>query len=68
MPETITKTSDRVFAAKRPSHTQPFVFQFCLVQGINFRCVAYCDQQGTWRDASSQAELFGNIQILNEDF
>jgi len=64
MPETSTTTSDQVFAAKRPSNPKPFVFQFCLVQGINFRCVAYCDQQGTWRDASNQEELFGDIQIL----
>jgi len=62
---TMTATDVPVSVAKRPANTRPFVIQFFLVQGINFRCVAYCDPQGRWRDAFNQEELFGDIQILS---
>lgn len=64
MSETMTTTSDRVFAAKQPNNAKSLVMQFLLVQGINFRCVAFCDQQGRWRDAFNREELFGDIHIL----
>jgi hypothetical protein len=42
----------------------PFIIQFYLVQGVGFRCPAYCDQAGQWRDAITNEELPGEIHIL----
>jgi hypothetical protein len=64
MPETMTTPGTPMFAVKKSANTKPFSFGFFMVQGINFRCVAYRDQQGRWRDAQKQDELFGDIQIL----
>jgi hypothetical protein len=41
-----------------------FSRHFFMVQAVGFRCVADCDQQGKWRDAFTQAELFGAIRVL----
>lgn len=38
--------------------------KFFMVQGVGFRCVAYRDQKGRWRDALNNGELFGDIRIL----
>lgn len=45
-----------------PAH--PVILQFFSVQGPGYRCVAYCDPQGVWREAGTQQELFGEIRIL----
>ena len=42
----------------------PFIIEFHMVQGIGFRCAAYRDQDGKWRDAFNHEELFGPVQIL----
>jgi hypothetical protein len=42
----------------------PFIIEFYMVQGVGFRCAAYRDQDGKWRDAFNNEELFGEIQIL----
>ena len=64
MPEIKTTSGDPVVAVKRSAAAPRLVIQIFMVQGINFRCLAYCDQQGTWRDAINQEELFGDIRIL----
>ena len=48
----------------RQSEPSPFLIEFLLVQGIGFRCTAYRDPVGKWRDAFTNAELPGEIQIL----
>jgi len=35
-----------------------------MVQGVGFQCMAYCDQDGKWRNAFNNEELFGEIYIL----
>jgi hypothetical protein len=42
----------------------PFIIEFFMVQGAGFRCTAYRDQDGKWRDAFNNEELFGEVQIL----
>ena len=42
----------------------PFIVEFFMVQGTGFRCMAYCDQDGKWRDAFNNDELFGAVTIL----
>jgi len=66
MPKTMTTASRPKLGVKRPTPAAPFVIQFFLVQGLGFRCAAYCDLQGIWRDASNHQELFGDIRILDD--
>jgi hypothetical protein len=42
----------------------PFVFEFFLVQGLNFCCMAYRDDNGKWRMAFSNTELPGKIRVV----
>ena len=42
----------------------PAIFDFVLVQAAGFRCIAYCDQNGTWREAFNHREISGQVQIL----
>ena len=64
MPKIMTTRSKPVLAVEKPATAPPFIIHFFMVQGVGFRCVAYCDQQGTWRDALKHEELFGDIRIL----
>jgi hypothetical protein len=51
-------------AIESPSELPPFLFEHFMVQGVGFRCLAYCDEDGRWRDAFNNEELFGAICIL----
>ena len=51
-------------AFEEPTEDFPFIIEFLMVQGAGFRCAAYRDQDGKWRDALNHEELFGEIQIL----
>ena len=42
----------------------PFTVEFYWVQGIGFRCMAYPDLDGKWREAFCNVELPGPIHIL----
>ncbi len=42
----------------------PFLCEFFLVQGENYRCMAYRDTGGKWRAAFNHFELPGAVQIL----
>jgi len=46
-----------------PVVAAPILLEFFLVQGVGFRCLAYLDPAGCWRDALSNEELVGDIQI-----
>lgn len=35
-----------------------------MVEGVGFRCMAYCDKNGKWRNAFNNEELFGDIYLL----
>lgn len=66
--QTMTQTelpqTKPVPAVEPPAEAAPFLIEFFTVQGPGFRCAAYCDQQGRWRNAFNNEELFGDIQIL----
>ena len=53
-----------VSADQKPAEASPFLIEFFMVQGPGYRCVAYCDEDGRWRDACSHEELYGHIRIL----
>ena len=42
----------------------PFVTEFFMVQGLGYRGMAYCDQDGTWRNAFNHFPLMGRIYLL----
>ena len=42
----------------------PFQVEFHMAQGIGFRCMAYRDSMGIWRDAFTDEILYGEIQFL----
>ena len=64
MLKTMPTPRNLVAALRRPANPKPSLIQYFMVQGINFRCVSYRDLHGRWRDAFNQAELFGDIRIL----
>lgn len=43
---------------------EAFNFDFVLVQGVGFRCIAYRDQEGMWREAFNHREILGQVQVL----
>ena len=64
MTQAVLPQPKRAFTVTPPAETSPFLIEFFVVQGPNFRCVAYCDQEGCWHNAFNNEELFGDIQIL----
>jgi hypothetical protein len=47
-----------------PVEPTPFLTEFFMVQGPGFRCMAYYDRDGKWRNAFNNEELYGKISIL----
>lgn len=44
--------------------TSPFILEFFMVQGRGFRCMAYRNHDGKWREAFDHEELPGAIRVL----
>jgi hypothetical protein len=42
----------------------PFIIEFVMVEGINFKCMAYLDQNDIWRNAYNNTELMEPIRVL----
>jgi hypothetical protein len=42
----------------------PFIIEFVMVEGINFKCMAYLDKNETWRNAYNNAELIEPVRVL----
>jgi hypothetical protein len=51
-------------AVSEPAQTSPFIFEFFMVQGPGFRCMAYCSADAKWHNAFNDEELHGDIRIL----
>jgi len=49
--------------AKQPE-TSPFLVEYFMVQALGFRGMAYCDQEGRWRNAFNNDQLLGRIYLL----
>lgn len=64
MTRTITPQFDPAKTATPPPEATSCLFEFFVVQGVGFQCVAYRDHDGRWRNASNNEELRGDISIL----
>lgn len=42
----------------------PFVTEFYMVEGDDFVCMAYCDENGIWHNAFTGEKLRGDVQIF----
>lgn len=42
----------------------PFIIEFVMVEGINFKCMAYLDKNDIWRNAYNNAELMEPVRVL----
>jgi hypothetical protein len=61
--QTLTAHGERTGAAEDKNES-PFIFEFFLVEGTHFKCMAYQDGTGKWRGAFNHLELPGSIRIL----
>ena len=64
MPKSITTPRGPVLAIKKATKVPLSILHFFMVQGVGFRCAAYCDQQGQWHDALNNQELYGDIGVI----
>jgi len=62
--QTIILPSETSSAAEERSESSPFTVEFFMVQGLGFRCMAYCGEDGKWRSAFGNNRLFGPVFIL----
>lgn len=62
MSQSMTTTTETA-TADQSTTEGPFVIEFFMVEGAGFRCMAYCDQDGKWRNAFNHRELPGDIQF-----
>jgi hypothetical protein len=62
LPAMITQT-EKECAVQQPAEW-PFVVEFFIVEGTGFRCMAYRDPEGKWRNAFNHEELSGDVQLL----
>ncbi len=62
--QTLISPSELACGVPQPAEPSPFIIEFFMVQGVGFRCMAYCDEEGRWRNAFNNDELFGEITIL----
>lgn len=51
-------------AAEDRGEPSPFIYEFFMVQCVNFKCMAYRDQDGKWRGALDNEELDGFVRVL----
>jgi hypothetical protein len=64
MNQTAMQARQPVFGAEEAAETSPFVLEFFMVQGLGFRGMAYCDEDGNWRNAFNHDQLMGRIYLL----
>jgi hypothetical protein len=61
----MTTECEPAVAVKPPTDALPSLVEFVMVQGVGFRCIAYRDAEGRWRNAFTNEELFGEIRVLD---
>jgi hypothetical protein len=59
-----TKLSWESAAAEKAGELSPFIHEFFMVQVADFRGMAYCDDDGTWRTAYRDEELSGDVCVF----
>jgi hypothetical protein len=62
--ENMGQKNEMTSATESRNSDSPFVFEFFLVQGASFRCMAYQDNDGKWRAAFNNQELPGTVRVL----
>lgn len=62
----ILQNNQTIFNDRMPGEgwASPFILEFFMVQGRNFRCMAYRNHDGKWRGAFDHEELPGAIRVL----
>jgi hypothetical protein len=63
MPQLMTTQIEPASAVQPPAEG-PFLVEFFMVEGVGFRCMAYCDPDGKWRNAINDGELPGDIRLV----
>lgn len=64
MKNTLSTVGERSAMAEYRNAEAPFIYEFFLVQGEDYRCMAYRDGSGKWRAAFNHFELPGAVQVL----
>jgi hypothetical protein len=59
--------NDRPWNSGPGSDARPNLERAVLVQGEGFRCLAFQDREGRWRNYFNRELLHGAIRILNGD-
>jgi hypothetical protein len=49
---------------KREARALPAIGEPVIVQCANYRCMAYRDREGRWRDWFYKDELPGNVEVI----
>jgi hypothetical protein len=62
--QTMNQPGDAGSMTRGQNGDSPFIFEFFLVQGLNFCCMAYKDDNGKWRMAFNHAELPGDVRVV----
>jgi hypothetical protein len=52
-------------AVEKHAETSPFLVEYFMVQALGFRGMAYCDEDGRWRNAANRDFLLGRIYLLD---
>jgi hypothetical protein len=52
-------------ALEKQTEISPFLVEYFMVQALGFRGMAYCDQEGRWRNVSNNDQLLGRIYLLD---
>jgi hypothetical protein len=64
MNQTTMQACQPAFGVEEAAEASPFVVEFFMVQGLGFRGMAYCDEDGNWRNAFNNDQLMGHIYLL----
>ena len=60
----MTYYMESIGATENGTSESPFTKEFFLVQGRNFRCMAYKDREGKWHAAFNELELPEPVHVL----
>ena len=63
MTQTVAIREESAESFEKPAEW-PFVTEFYMVEGDDFLCMAYCDDDGVWRKAITHDGLPGDIRVL----
>lgn len=59
-----SKIEEPFYDVQAGEASSPFIHEFFMVQGTDFKCMAYCNGDGKWRGAFDNKELPGAVRVL----